>query len=271
MSRFMLSIVAFTCCFRASAAIADTLEPKWDLELGVGTAWSPDYSGSSASVAQLRLWVNGTYRTGDFGAVAIDSGSLTVDPELRWDFVDSREVGLGALLGYRPGRRDTTPTFLGISSGGEALRGLPDIPDAIDLGIQGHVVVFGLPLFAQVRSALGGTQGTLINVGAYATFSIDDDTDFTLLPTVTWANARQMRAFYGVGTEASAASGFGPYEPGAGWQNAALEISGDRRFLGAWHVVASFAYERLLDGAAKSPIVASKNQLSGLIGLAWHY
>ena len=68
-----------------------------------------------------------------------------------------------------------------------------------------------------------------------------------------------------------AASGFAPYDPGAGWQNAAIEISGDWRVFGAWHLVASIAYERLLGGAARSPIVETKNQASGFIGLAWHY
>ena len=242
-----------------------------ELELGIGTASSPDFSGSSASVAQLRIWANGTYRTADYGTFALDSGSLTIDPELRWNFVDSPDAGLGVLAGYRPGRNDRNPTFVGWNSGSEALAGLPTVPSTVDLGAQGYVAVYGLPLFAQLRSAVGSAQGTLVILGAFATFSLGANAEMTVLPTVTWADARQMRTFYGVGAEASAASGFSPYAPGAGWQNTALEFGGDWRIVREWHLVASIAYERLLAGAANSPIVDRKNQMSGLVGLAWHY
>jgi len=251
--------------------VANAAEPKPGLEAGIGTAWSPTYSGSRASVAQLRLWANGNYPTTDFGTVALDSGSLTIDPELRWDFVDLHDAGLGALLGYRPGRSDRNPAFVGWSSGADTLRGLPNVPGAFDAGAQGFVSIFGFPLFAQVRSALGGAQGTLVNLGAFATFSIRADTELSVLPTVTWANARQMQAFYGVAAGTTSAAGFAPYTPGAGWQNAALEIGGDWRVLGAWHVVASIAYQRLLGAAAASPIVETRNQASGLIGLVRHF
>jgi outer membrane scaffolding protein for murein synthesis (MipA/OmpV family) len=239
--------------------------------LGIGTAWSPDFSGSSASVAQLRIWANGTYRTAGYGTFALDSGSLTIDPELRWNFVDSPDAGLGLLAGYRPGRDDRKPTFFGWNSGSEALRGLPTVPSTVDLGAQGYVAVYGLPLFAQLRSAVGSAQGTLVILGAFATFSVGANVEMTVLPTATWADARQMRTLYGVGAEASAASGFSPYAPGAGWQNTALEFGGDWRIVREWHLVASIAYERLLAGAASSPIVSTKNQMSGLVGLAWHY
>jgi outer membrane scaffolding protein for murein synthesis (MipA/OmpV family) len=242
-----------------------------ELELGIGTAWSPDFSGSGAYVAQLRIWANGTYRTGDYGTFALDSGSLTIDPELRWNFVDSPDAGLGVLAGYRPGRNDRKPTFFGWNSGSEELAGLPTVPAAVDVGAQGYVAVYGLPLFAQLRSAVGSAQGTLVILGAFATFSVGANAEMTVLPTVTWADARQMRTLYGVGAEASAASGFAPYSPGAGWQNTALEFGGDWRIVREWHMVASIAYERLLAGAANSPIVGTKNQLSGLVGLAWHY
>jgi outer membrane scaffolding protein for murein synthesis (MipA/OmpV family) len=264
-------LVASSYCLVSSAIGAGTAEPAFELELGAGAAWSPDYGGSSSHVAQMRLWANGKLRTAELGTFALDSGSLTIDPELRWNFVDSPEVGLGVLVGDRPGRNDRKPTFFGWNSGSEVLRGLPTVPAAVDLGAQGYVAVYGLPLFAQLRSAVGTAQGTLVILGAFATFSVGADAEMTVLPTVTWANARQMRAFYGVGAEASAASGFSPYAPRAGWQNTALEFGGDWRIVREWHLVASIACERLVAGAAGSPIVGAKNQLSGLIGLAWHY
>ena len=79
-----------------------------------------------------------------------------------------------------------------------------------------------------------------------------------------------MRAVYGVGSAQSAASGFAAYSPGAGWQSVALETAADWPIAAQWHIVASIAYERLLGNAADSPLVAARNQVSGLLGLVWH-
>jgi outer membrane protein len=92
-----------------------------------------------------------------------------------------------------------------------------------------------------------------------------------VLPTMTWANARQMRAFYGITSAESAASGFAPYSPSAAWENAALEISADWNAGGGMHLLASLAYLRLLGSAGNSPIVQTRNQASALAGLAWSF
>jgi outer membrane protein len=76
-----------------------------------------------------------------------------------------------------------------------------------------------------------------------------------------------MRAFFGVSPTAAQASGFAAYAPGRGWENAAIEIAADWHIAGPWHFIASVAYERLLGGAARSPIVQTANQPSVLGGL----
>jgi len=92
-----------------------------------------------------------------------------------------------------------------------------------------------------------------------------------MLPTVTWANARQMNAFYGISAMTAMASGFASYSPGAGWENAAIEIGADWRVSGGWHAIASVAYQRLLGNAARSPIVQTPNQPSVLLGVALQF
>ena len=63
------------------------------------------------------------------------------------------------------------------------------------------------------------------------------------------------------------AGGFAYYNPGAGWENAAIEIGADWRVSGRWHLIASVAYQRLLGNAARSPIVQTPNQPSVLLGI----
>ena len=256
--------------FHATAFAAADTEHERELEIGGGVTWAPDYSGSNGSSSQPRLWVNGAWHTADFGTFAIDSGSLTIDPELRWDFVESPRGNLGVLLGYRPGRNDNRSSLWSLGSGNADLRGLAQVDSAIDIGVQGYIAPFGVPLFAQVRSALNGTQGTLVNLGVFAVLPLGLDGDLTILPTVTWANARQMRAFYGVSPVEANSSPFVAYAPGAGWENYALETVADWPLTSHWHLIASLAYQRLIAGAAASPLVQNKNLLSGLIGFAWH-
>jgi outer membrane protein len=110
-----------------------------------------------------------------------------------------------------------------------------------------------------------------VNVGLFLPAAPVSNLELVLLPTVTWANARQVRAFYGVTDAESAANGFAAYAPGAGWENAAFEIGADWSAGGGLHFIASFAYQRLLGEAAGSPIVQTRNQSSALGGIAWRF
>jgi outer membrane scaffolding protein for murein synthesis (MipA/OmpV family) len=196
---------------------------------------------------------------------------LTIDPEMRWNLVDRPEVGFGPLIGYRFGRDDKTPGFFGGNDGSTRLEGLPNVSSTFDAGVQGHVMVFGVPTFAQVRSALSGAQGTLLNLGIYLPLWPEEAFSLTVLPTATWADGKQMRALYGVSPQASSMSGFAGYSPGAGWEDAALELAGEWRVSKSARLVGSVAYQRLLGEAAGSPLVQSRNQWSVLGGITWTF
>lgn len=266
--RLWCSVAAAFAVLLSASAIADDAKRNWELAIGIGATYSPDYNGSRAASGRLQLWADGSYRTEGFGTLALDSGSLTIAPEARWDFVDSADGGIGALVGYRAGRNDRKPRLIGAEDGSPFLTGLPSVSSTLDAGMAGHLTVLGLPLFAQIRSAAGGAQGTLLNLGAYIPLKPQPDFELTVLPTVTYSNTRQMRAFYGVSAAASMNSGFAPYDPGAGWENAAIEIGGDWHLSGGLHLIVSLAYQRLLGNAAASPIAQTPNQPSALVGIA---
>jgi outer membrane protein len=253
-----------------TAVAAEGEQRPWQLELGAGLSYEPDYSGSSASSPRLLLWASGEYRSERWGKFALDAGSLTLDPQLRWDFFDSDDYGVGLLLGYRNGRSESDPGLIA-DAGSARLKGMGTVSAAVDGGVAGYVKVFGIPLFAQVRSALNGDQGTLGILGVYLPLDLGDGVELTVLPSVTWANGKQMQTFYGVTPAQSAASGFAVYDAGAGWQNAALELAATWKISGPWLLVGSVAYQRLLGDAADSPLTQDRNQVSGLLGLAYRF
>src|SRR5207237_1328248 len=162
------------------------------------------------SRARARVWIDASLPTSRFGTIALDSGSLTLAPALRWSFIDDERAGLGVLLGYRAGRRNSTPRFGSMNDGSERLRGLPDVAGAADAGFEAHAAVLGVPLFAQLRSALRGVQGSTVNLGAYVPLNLGGGAVLTILPTLTWSDARQARAFYSINAEDAAASRFAP-------------------------------------------------------------
>jgi outer membrane protein len=254
----------------AQASEAVQSARSWQLELGLGASYEPDYSGSLAAGPRLLLWANGEYATERWGKFALDSGSLTIDPQLRWDFIDSKEYGLGLLIGYRNGRSDGNPGWVG-DAGSARLKGMGNVSAAVDGGLSGFVQVFGIPLFAQLRAALNGDQGTIGVLGVYLPLELTSRFELTVLPSLTWANARQMQAFYGVTPAQSAASDFRVYDPRSGWQSAALELVGDWKIAGPWHLIGSVGYQRLLGNAADSPLTQDKNQWSGLLGLSYRF
>jgi len=265
---FSLFIVAVTL---AAATDAEEVKRPWEFELGVGSSYKPDYSGSKDSSLRLPIWASGKYKTEHWGTVALDSGSLALDPELRWNFVDGHDASFGLLLGYRDGRDEEDPSLIGGGTGSTRLRGMGTISTAVDAGVQGHVLVFGVPLFAQVRSALNGEQGTLVILGSYVPIKIGNCFELTVLPTLTWADSTQMQAFYGVTPVQSARSGIQAYDANSGLQSAALEIIGDLTISGGWHAVGSVAFQRLLSDAASSPVVQEKGQVSGLLGMSYRF
>ncbi len=244
-------------------------ERRWDLQLSSGVEQGPDYEGSRDHATRGRIWADGELRTADLGTFALDSGSLSIPPALRWDLPGSRDFGAGPLVGYREGRSDSNPRKFGGGNGSTSLAGLPEVAGSVDVGLGGHVVWLGVPAFAQVRSALSGLQGTLVIAGLYLPYDPSPEVEFTLLPTLTWANTRQMRAMFGVSAASAASTGLPAYNPAGGWQAATAEAAIDWKVDGPWHVVASVAIERLIGQAARSPLTESATQTSVIVGVSY--
>ncbi len=254
----------------AQAKDGDSGGRPWQLELGLGVSHEPNYSGANESSPRLLLWANGECRTERWGVYALDSGSLTLAPQLRWTVGDDKNYGVGLLFGHRTGRSESNPGLIA-DGGSDRLKGMGSVSAAVDGGVQGWVAVLGVPVFAQLRTALSSDQGTIGVLGIYMPLELARDFTLTVLPSVTWANDKEMQTFYGVTPAQSAASRFSAYSAGAGWKNAALEINGDWKIAGSWHLLGGVAYQRLLGNAADSPLVQHKNQWSGLISLSYRF
>ena len=124
------------------------------------------------------------------------------------------------------------------------------------------------------RDVASGHGGTLAQLGASTKLGLGGRAWGRLKLETTLASARYMRAFFGVDAAGAAASGLAPHDPGAGFRDLAVSLSGGYRFFGHWTLGGVLTYRRLVGGAADSPIVedrGSPNQLRAGLGLSYTF
>jgi outer membrane protein len=82
-----------------------------------------------------------------------------------------------------------------------------------------------------------------------------------------------MRTYFGVTPAESARSGLNAYNPGSGIKGAGLEVSARYEFTQQWALVGLAYYERLIGGAAASPVVkvGDENQFTAKLGLSYKF
>ena len=177
----------------------------------------------------------------------------------------------------RNGRLEVGPTFLltGRRRSGDLMPGLPVVDRTFEAGL------FALwwhsdtvRLRGTVRRGVGGHNGW---IGQFGMDYVRRDVDRWLVslgPRVTVADAPFQRNWFGVSPQAAAATGLSPHNPGSGLYSVGLTSRANLELTSHWGVQAQAMYERLIDDAARSPIIrgpGSANQLSVGLGLTYSF
>jgi outer membrane protein len=129
-------------------------------------------------------------------------------------------------------------------------------------------------LRADLRKGLGGHDGLVGAIGADRIWRDGDRYVISLGPRILLADKSFQRAFFGVDSEASLASGLPPYSPKGGIYALAATSGMSHQLNSRWGFFGYARYEHLVGDAAKSPIVralGSRNQLSGGLGLSYTF
>jgi outer membrane protein len=127
---------------------------------------------------------------------------------------------------------------------------------------------------AEVLKGINGHEGLLGSIGADKIWRDGDRYLVSIGPRVLFADARYERAYFGVTADASLATGLPAYRPNGGLYGVAVTSGASYQLDKSWGLFGYARYERLVGGAAKSPIVrelGSRNQLSGGIGLNYTF
>lgn len=127
---------------------------------------------------------------------------------------------------------------------------------------------------ADLRKGLGGHEGFVGSIGADRIWRAGDRYVFSIGPRLLFSDARFQRAYFGVDSAASLASGLPPYRPDGGIHAVAAASGLSYQFNPRWGLFGFARYERIVGDAAKSPVIrelGSRNQLSGGLGLSYTF
>lgn len=256
MSRICLCALALVVAFPAPAAAQDK---GWIVTLGPGAAWVPKYPGSDAR--EVRFWPIIDVRRADQ-----PQRFETPDENFGFGIIEARGFRAGPSINIQDGRDED-----------EAIPGIGDVGTTVEGGAFAEAYLGNyFRLRGDVRKGFGGHKGLVGDVGG--DFILGDPADRLLLsagPRLRFANARYVRAFFGVNPQQSALTGLPAHDVGGGLHSAGALAFARYRLSDRLGVQAYSRYDRLLGDAADSPLVrsdfGSRDQVEVGIGLTYSF
>jgi outer membrane protein len=241
---------------------AAKLRNAWDVTIGGGGRYTPEYEGGHGMTFEARPNFDITW----YDANSRERTFLNVDDGLGIYLLSTDRFKLAPIVTWRQGRRE---------SDSSELRGLGNADD----GFQGGALFEYQPhdcctAFFKMRRDID-EDGLFLDLGADMTAPIAPRhwyVNFRL--TTTWADSKGLRPLYGITPAQSARSGLATYTPSSGMRDVTAEPALIYDVDGHWAIAARLTYERLLDGAANSPLVRTRgdaDQLSYELQLMYHF
>jgi outer membrane scaffolding protein for murein synthesis (MipA/OmpV family) len=221
--------------------------PDWVVVLGAGSEYRPVYDGAELGQTQAGPVINIRYQ--DLAFASIGEG-------LGVNLLHTDHLRGGLALGYDLGRL--------VSADVSHLTGLGDIKRApAAKAFFSYAVSQNFPMVvrADVRQIIGGADGMLADLGAYMPLPGSSRRLMMFAgPSITYADHRYMQKEFGVTATQAMASGYPVYDPHAGSDAVGFGFSATGFVTDHWLINLDTAVNRLLGGAADSPITQKTTQ-----------
>ena len=229
------------------------------LSLGGAVGFGPKYEGSDEyDVSGFPIVFPG------FGQ-SIQRIVVRGADDVRYRLILQQGFEAGPLAGYRWSRKE---------SDGRLLRGLGEVDGGLVLGgFVGYRV--GQVIFdaAYLQQATGENTGYQIRFGAEIDAPVYNQVFLEARAGTTFSSDRYMDTYFGV-TEAqsdNSAAGLPVYNPSSGLKDVHLQLGVRAEIYEKWLFRTGVRYGRLLNDAADSPVIESKNQFSGFLSLSYKF
>jgi outer membrane scaffolding protein for murein synthesis (MipA/OmpV family) len=224
---------------------------EWNVNIGGGFRVEPKFEGADDFKIMPIPWISA-----DFGQyVTVDPRGLTINA---WDH---EGLSIKGRVGYDLGRD---------SSDDRHLHGLGDIGAGavlgLDLAYNWEPVEFTLAL----DKTIGGSDGFSARFGT--AYKIDfGQFQFSVGPSITWADSNYMESYFGVTDRQSRKSGLSHFDADAGIKRIDLEVSGMYLIDEHWWVRGEAGFGLLLGDAADSPVSQTNFQPSTMFVVGYRF
>nr|WP_231936064.1 MULTISPECIES: MipA/OmpV family protein [unclassified Burkholderia] len=238
--------------------LAPAQQPVWQIDTGAAVDLRPSYPGASAYRVRIGPSIDIRYRDLFFASTGEGIGvNVLRGPNWR--------VAISA--GYDLGRRAADDL--------DHLRGMPNIGAAALVRLAAdYVITKPFPWVARVavRRDIGGASGWRGDLSAYLPLPGSNERFFWFAgPSVTFADARYMNAWFGVSDAQARAGERRGYAPSAGLRSVAFGTTAVWFVDKHWFVTAAGAVEQLVGAAARSPLVTRSTQAVVDVSISYRF
>lgn len=251
-------------CLIASQARAQSREDEgndWQVMLGAGAIYTPDFEGSDEFEVQPFPFISVEYR--DLAYIRGPEIGVNI---IRLKATEEFSIKAGPLARYRRDRKEKR---------NKDLRGLGDVDTAIEVG---GALAFEYRQ-AWVRLSLakdvaGGHDGLVGEGEAGIRFNLSDTLIASASAKASWADKDYMGTYFGVTAAQAARSGLPVYRADSGLKDVGAGVDLSYMLGRNWVVTAVGGYSRLMGDAADAPLVVrrgSPDQWMGGLFVAYRF
>lgn len=260
-----LLILPALCLFasqaRAQSAEGQQEQGDWQVMLGAGGIYAPDFEGSDEFEFQPFPFVSVEYR--DLAYIRGPEIGVNI---IRLKPSEDFAIKAGPLVRYRRDRKEKR---------NKDLRGLGDVGTAIEAGgalsLEYRQAWVRLSL---AKDVAGGHEGLVGEGEAGIRFNLSDTLIASATAKASWADKDYMGTYFGVTAAQAVRSGLPVYRAESGLKDVGAGLSLSYMLGRNWMVTAVGGYTRLTGDAADAPLVVrrgSPDQWHGGLFVAYRF
>lgn len=258
-----LGLMAYwPACMAQSQTDDDDDDSAWEVGLGAGAVYHPDYEGSDDYEVDPIPLLMVSYRD----IIILRGPALMIDAFKLTGSELSEDLSFGPMVKYDMGRERNDNTVLW---------NLTEIDQGMEAGVFAQYelgpVTFGLTAVQDIDSRHEGTLAEL-KIGYQRALGSRLHGEIGI--AASWADDDYTQSYFGISARDAQASGLREFAAKGGLKDAGVSASLHYLVNEHWRVTGMLAYRRLLGDAADSPLVedeGSQNQAMGAVIVSYSF
>jgi outer membrane scaffolding protein for murein synthesis (MipA/OmpV family) len=227
--------------------------PEWRVTVGGGIDFDPIYEGAKRYWTPPSVVLDIRYR---------DIAFLSDGEGLGVNLLRGDNYRAGVALGYDIGRDHHLQ---------HRLAGLGNVDPAPEAKLFAEYFLKAVVFNADLRKGLWGNNGLVGDFGFYVPLPLAEHFYAFTGPSVSLADDRFMQAYFEVSPSQASRSVFQPFDARGGLYKSGWGLTTIYGFSDHWWLEAEGAWQYLLGGAARSPIVEDRSEFNAGVNVIYRF